>query len=169
MSPGYYVDDILFHTNGGEAIVEIFAEVLPENISKVVDIYRYYNGADYLFTADPQSETKRLIQNNYMKEGIAFRLFKPDTPGTAAFYRWYNPQIKNHFYHYDSRGAGKDLRGYIYEGTIGNIATSRLTNTRELYRWYNTKTGHYFYSTDMQGGKINKKVYRFDGIAGYVK
>ena len=55
---------------------------MPDNVSKSVDIYRYYNGTDYLFTANPQSETKRLIQNNYVKEGIAFRLFNPDTPGT---------------------------------------------------------------------------------------
>ena len=87
----------MFTTNGGEAIVEVFAEVLPENISKVVDIYRYYNGSDYLFTADPQSETQRLFQNKYVKEGIAFRLFKPDTPGTTSFYRWYNPQKKKSF------------------------------------------------------------------------
>jgi hypothetical protein len=92
--PGYYVDDIVFDTNSGEALVEVFAEVLPENISKVVDIYRYYNGTDYLFTADPQAEAKRLIQNRYVKEGIAFRLFKPDNPGTVSFYRWYNPQKK---------------------------------------------------------------------------
>jgi hypothetical protein len=169
MTPGYYADDIIFNTNNGEAVVEVFAAIVPDNILKVVDIYRYYNGTDYLFTADPQSETKRLFQNRYMKEGIAFRLFKPDTPGTACFYRWYNPQKKSHFYHYDSTGGGKDLRGYIYEGTIGNIATSKLTNTRELYRWYNSKTGHYFYSTDIQGGKISKNIYRFDGIAGYVK
>ena len=61
------------------------------------------------------------------------------------------------------------MHGYILEGTLGNIATSKLTNTRELYRWYNAKTGHYFYSTELQGEKINKKAYRFDGIAGYVR
>lgn len=167
--PGFYKDNIVFTSNGGEAVVEVFAEILPENISKVVDIYRYYNGSDYLFTADPQSEMKRLFQNKYLKEGIAFRLFIPDTPGTACFYRWYHPQLKSHFYHYDSKGGNKDLRGYIFEGSIGNIATSKLTNTRELYRWYNAKTGQYFYSTDVQGDKIDKKLYRFDGIAGYVK
>ena len=169
MQPGFYVDDILFTTNGGDATVEVYAEILSENISKVVDIYRYYNGSDYLYTADPQSETQKLIQDKYVKEGIAFRLFKPDTPGTKVFYRWYNPQTKSHFYHYIQTGGGKDLRGYVFERSIGNIATSKLTNTRELYRWYNSKTGHYFYSTDLQGGKINKKAYRFDGIAGYVK
>ncbi|MBN1364337.1 MAG: hypothetical protein JW976_05965 [Syntrophaceae bacterium] len=169
MLPGFYEDEIVFTTNADEAVVKVFAEVLPETISHVVDIYRYYNGNDYLFTADPQSETQRLVQNNYVKEGIAFRLFKPDTPGTASFYRWYNPHKRSHFYHYDFAGGKKDLSGYIFEGSIGNIATSKLTNTRELYRWYNPQTGHYFYSTDIQKGKIDKKIYTFDGIAGYVK
>jgi Repeat of unknown function (DUF5648) len=169
MTPGYYADDIVFNTDGGEGIVEVFAEVIPDNTLKIIDVYRYYNGTDYLFTATPQLETKRLSQNNYVKEGIAFRLFKPETPGTTCFYRWYNPQNKNHFYHYNPAGGGKNLQGYVFEGSIGNIATSKLTNTRELYRWYNSKTGCYFYSTDLQGGKINKKRYRFDGIAGYVK
>ncbi len=167
--PGFYEDYLVFKTNNGEAIVDVYAEVLPETASTVIDVYRYYNGSDYLFTSSPQSETNRLYQNKYMKEGIAFRLFQPETPGTAGFYRWYHPQKKCHFYHYDHRGGKKDLRGYIFEGSIGNIATSKLTNTRELYRWYNAKTGHYFYSTDLQGGKINKKTYRFDGIAGYVR
>ncbi len=169
MTPGCYADYIVFDTNGGEGIVEVFAEIVPDNTVKVIDIYRYYNGTDYLFTANPQSETKRLSQNHYVKEGIAFRLFKPETPGTTSFYRWYSPQKKDHFYHYNITGGGKNLQGYIFEGSIGNIATSRLTNTRELYRWYNSKTEHYFYSTDLQGGKINKKRYRFEGIAGYVK
>ncbi|MGP8153350.1 MAG: hypothetical protein ACLQBQ_04295 [Smithella sp.] len=169
MPPGYYLNNIIFNTNGGVAVVEVFAEVVPDSIAKAIDIFRYFNGTDYLYSANPQSEAKRLMQNNYVKEGIAFRLFNADTPGTTSFYRWYNPQRKSHFYHYDLAGGKKDLRGYIFEGSIGNIATSRLTNTRELYRWYNSKTGGYFYSTDIQRGKINKKKYRFDGIAGYVK
>ena len=169
MQPGYYLNNIIFNTNGGEEIVEVFAEVMADSMAKVVDVYRYCNGTDYMFTANPQAESGKLIQNKYAKEGIAFRLFNADTPGTTGFYRWYNPQSKVHFYHYDSKGGKKDLRGYIFEGSIGNIATSRLTNTRELYRWYNSKIGSYFYSTDIQGGKINKKNYRFDGIAGYVK
>jgi hypothetical protein len=169
LSPGYYVGDIDFDTNGGDASVEVFAEVLPETITKVIDIYRYFNGTDYMFTANPEAEAKRLALNQYVKEGIAFRLFVPGTPGTTAFYRWYHPGRKIHFYDYHADGGGRDLRGYVFEGSIGNIATSRLTNTRELYRWYNAKTGHYFYTTDIQKGKINRKAYRFDGIAGYVR
>ena len=169
LAPGYYGDSVVFKTNGGDEIVEVYVEVIPDNVSRVIDIYRYSKGLDYLFTANPQMETKRFSQNAYVKEGIAFRLFVPETPGTRSFYRWYNPQKKDHFYHHDSRGGGKNLQGYVFEGTIGNIATSKMTNTRELYRWVNTSTGNHFYSTDPKGEKVVKKRYRFEGIAGYVK
>ncbi len=150
-------------------MVEVFVEVIPDSAPRAIDIFRYSKGLDYLFTANPQAETKRLIEYGYIKDGIAFRLFVPETPGTTGFYRWYNPQKKDHFYHHDNAGGGKNLQGYIFEGSFGNIATSKLTNTRELYRWYNPETGHYFYTTDSKGENVRKNGYRFDGIAGYVK
>jgi len=61
------------------------------------------------------------------------------------------------------------MQGYILEGAIGNIATSRLTHTRELYRWYNPSSKHYFYTVDPKGEGIQKKGYQYDGIAGYVR
>ena len=165
LSPGYYGDSIVFKTNGGDEIVDVYVEVTQDNVSRVIDIYRYSRGLDYLFTADPQMEAKRLSLNSYVKEGIAFRLFIAETPGTRSFYRWYSPQKKDHFYHHDSKGGGKNLQGYGLEGSIGNIATSKMTNTRELYRWINTSTGNHFYSTE----NVAKSGYHFDGIAGYVK
>jgi len=167
--PGFYGDNIVFNSNGGEAIVEVFVEVVPEKTTKLIDVFRYSRGIDFLFTADPQAEHQRLSQNTYVKEGIAFRLFVPETPGTTGFYRWYHPQKKDHFYHHDLKGGGKQMQGYLLEGSIGNIATSRMTNTKELYRWINPATGHYFYTTDAKGEKMAKKGYRFDGIAGYVR
>jgi hypothetical protein len=165
LAPGYYGDSIVFKTNGGDEIVDVYIEVTQDNVSRVIDIYRYSRGLDYLFTADPQMEAKRLSLNSYVKEGIAFRLFIAETPGTRSFYRWYSPQKKDHFYHHDSKGGGKNLQGYGLEGSIGNIATSKMTNTRELYRWINTSTGNHFYSTE----NVAKSGYHFDGIAGYVK
>ncbi|MEN6374058.1 MAG: hypothetical protein ABFD75_04635 [Smithella sp.] len=169
LTPGSYGDYIVFDSNGGDGRVEVFVEVVPDKLTKVVDVFRYSKGLDYLFTSNPQAESKRLIQNNYVKEGIAFRLFLPDTPGTTSFYRWYNPLKKDHFYHHDSKGGGKQLQGYVFEGAIGNIATSRMTNTRELYRWFNPSTGRYFFATDPKGEKVVKKGYKFNGIAGYVR
>ena len=169
LTPGFYGDDIVFKSNGGEGIVEVFVEVVPDKLTKFIDVFRYSKGMDFLFTANPQAETNRLSQNAYVKEGIAFRLFVPETPGTTNFYRWYNPVRKDHFYHYDPKGGGKQIQGYLFEGSIGNIATSRMTNTKELYRWFNSTTGHYFYTTDPKGEKAVNKGYKFDGIAGYVR
>jgi hypothetical protein len=169
LMPGLYVDNIIFDSNGGEGIVEVFLEVVPDKITKTIDVFRYSKGMDFLFTSNPQAETQRIRQNAYVKDGIAFRLFVAETPGTTNFYRWYNPQKKEHFYHYDPKGGGKQLQGYVFEGSMGYIATSRMSGTKELYRWLNPQTGHYFYTTDPKGEPAAKKKYRFDGIAGYVK
>lgn len=169
LAPGYYGDQIVFKSKTGEEIAEVFVDVISDSGHKVIDVYLYSKDLDYLFTVDPQTESRRLIQNGYVKEGIAFRLFAPQTPGTTNFYRWYNPSIKDHYYHYDRTGGGKKLDGYVYEGIIGNIATSRMTNTRELYRWFKPSTGRHYYSTNPKGATGTRRGYRFEGIAGYVR
>jgi hypothetical protein len=169
LAPGYYSDQILFKSNVGEEKAEVFVEVVSDSGHKVIDVYLYSKDSDYLFTVDPVAEAKRLVQNGFVKEGIAFRLFAPQTPGTTSLYRWYSPVKKDHFYHYDRTGGGKRLEGYVYEGTIGNIATSRMTNTRELYRWFNPSTGRHYFSTNPKVSPVMKRGYRFDGIAGYVR
>lgn len=166
---GYYGENIVFESNGGQSVIEVSLEVSGDNISKILDVYRYVLDSDYLYTSNTQEDAKIIYNRGYRKQGIAFRLFNPSTPGTTAFYRWYHPEKKIHFYSYDRHGGGRSLKGYIFEGIIGNIATSRLTNTRALYRWLNPVTGGHFYTTDPNGEGHLKKGYRFDGIAGYVR
>jgi hypothetical protein len=169
LNPGIYADDIVFNSERGSAVVEVSGEVVAEQSLKTIDVYRFVKGSDYIYTANPQAEANNLQVRGYRKQGIAFRLFSPDMPGTTPFYRWYNAQRGDHFYSYDYAGAGKSLRGYVFEGILGNIATSRLTNTRELYRWFNPATGGHFYTTAQNGGDMAGKGYKFDGIAGYVR
>lgn len=169
LAPGYYSDQIYFKSNAGEEKVEIFVDVASDMSAKIIDVYLYSKDFDHLFTSDPQADSKRLIQNGYIKEGIAFRLFASQTPGTTSFYRWYHPVFRDHFYHHDRTGGGKKLDGYVYEGIIGNIATSRMANTRELYRWLNPSTKGHYYSTNPKAATGVRKGYRFDGIAGYVR
>jgi len=61
------------------------------------------------------------------------------------------------------------MQGYILEGTIGNIATSRLTFTRELYRCIIHQKGAIFIRLIRMARIFRKKGYQFDGIAGYVR
>ncbi|HVO67386.1 MAG TPA: hypothetical protein VMT12_12995 [Syntrophales bacterium] len=168
LESGYYGENIIFNSNGGKVIAEVSVEVSAGIAPRIIDVYRFVSGYDYLYTANPQAEPSLLNTKGYKKQGIAYRLFSSGTPGTTPFHRWYNAARKDHFYSSDTHGEGKSLKGYVYEGAVGNIATSRLTNTRELYRWYNPSTGCHFYSTDLNESII-KKGYRFDGIAGYVR
>jgi hypothetical protein len=169
VAPGSYGDQIIFKSNSGEEKASIFIDVLPVTTHKNMDVYLYSKDLDYVFTLNDHVEAAALVKNGYIKEGIAFRLFPTETPGTASFYRWYNPALKDHYYHYDRSGGGKKLDGYFFECSIGNIATSRMKGTRELYRWVNPSTGRHYYSTDSRAASGVRKGYRFDGIAGYVK
>jgi len=168
LHPGNYTENLLFASNGGTGIVDISLEVIDNKYPKIINVYRYKKGNDYLFTATPDAENPELFRG-YRRQRVAFKLFRKGTFGTTEFFRWYNPVREDHFYSYDRDGGGKRLDGYYFEGTIGNIATSRLSGTKELYRWYNPVTGTHFYSTDPKGEGLTEKEYKYDGIAGYVK
>ena len=169
LATGIFGEMIAFNSNGGDALVEVCIEVGAETQTLVLDVHRYVSGSDYLFTTNPQAEASRLQIQGYRSLGIAFRLFPPGTPWTTDFFRWFNPARGDHFYSSDPSGGGKALAGYLFEGSIGNIATFRLAGTRELYRWHNQKNGRHFYTTDQGGEGFVKKGYRFDGIAGFVR
>jgi hypothetical protein len=169
LSPGHYSGYIFFDSNGGQKEVELSVDVMLDNISRILNVYRYVRDQDYFLTTNPQVESAALQARGYTNQGIAFRLFSPDMPGTTEFYRWFHPQKGDHFYGYELKSAKRPIQGYILEGSIGNIATSRLTHTRELYRWYNPSSRHYFYTVDSKGEGMQKKGYQYDGIAGYVR
>jgi hypothetical protein len=169
LAPGFYGGQVVFESNGGQKEMDLYMEVGPDNIPKILDTYRYVRDFDYFFTTNPVAESDTLQARGYVKQGIAFRLFSPGTPGTTEFYRWFHPRKGDHFYGYDLKSARRPMRGYVLEGTIGNIATSRLTYTKVLYRWYHSSREHYFYSVDPKGEGIQSQGYQYDGIAGYVR
>ena len=169
LSPGMYMEPVYFTSNGGDSIVEVSVEINDDNKKKVIDIYRFLRAGNYLFSANPRAEAKRISEYGYQKQGIAFRLFPAGTPGTTPFYRWYNAKRGCHFYAYEGKAKTMNLTGYALEGELGNIATSKLTGTKELYRWYYPSKGCYFFTTDPRGEDALKKGYKFDGIAGYVR
>ncbi len=169
MQPGLYADSVLFSSNGGEAAIEVSVELAADTPPRLIDVYRFNLGADYLYTSNPQAEAARISAKGYRKDGLAFQLFPSGTPGTTDFHRWYHPGRGDHFYAHDAAGGGKSLQGYLYEGPIGAIATSRISGTRELYRWFNPGTSTHFYTTDPSGEGTVKRGYRFDGIAGFVR
>ncbi len=168
LKTGWYIGRVDIESDGGRAAIEVSLCVTGSKGPKIFAVYKYVRGADFLFTGSPESEDQNYLRY-YRKQGIAFRLFREDTPGTRKLYRWYNPHIGDHFYSQDRSGHERPLHGYSFEGPIGNIATSRLPGTRELYRWYNRSSGQHYYTTDSKGGGLDKQGYRYDGIVGFVR
>ncbi|MBP8696740.1 MAG: hypothetical protein KBH73_09800 [Syntrophobacterales bacterium] len=167
LKPGLYTDQVTIASNGGTVRIPVSLSVTGEAAPKHLPVWRYTRGEDVLFTAHPEKEDPRYI-GAYRREGLAFRLYGPGTAGTAELYRWYNPSIGDHYYSAERSGGRKNLKGYVFGGAIGNIATIRLPGTRELYRWYHPGTGRHFFTTDPAGEGMGGRGYRFEGTVGFV-
>jgi len=168
VAPGTYRDHLLIRSTGGDQVIDLSVEVRGDSPAKIIDVYRYFRDKDCLFTVNPQAEAPRLHSGGYQRQGVAFRLFSPGTPGTTELYRWFNPRKRDHYYTVNRSGVNAQS-GYVLEGVIGQIATSRLNDTRPLYRWRHPRTGHHFFTTDQSGEGRDRKGFRFEGIVGYVR
>ena len=170
LSPGSYSENILFYSGEEVEIVEVSLDIKDDNLPELINIYRYTKETDTLLSLDVARGDFPL--ERYRKGELAFSLFRKDTPGTTEFFQWHNPSRRTHFYSYNPQpvGSGKhSLKGYVFDGAIGNIATLKLPHTRDLYRWFNPETGAYFYTTDTKGENREKMGYIYDGVAGYVR
>ncbi|MBW2557952.1 MAG: BACON domain-containing protein [Deltaproteobacteria bacterium] len=165
--PGLYSENIIFYSGEGVEIVEVALDVKSDNISELIDIYRYTKETESLLSSGVAREDFPL--EGYRKGELAFRLFRKDTPGTTEFFQWHNPSKGTHLYSYSRSGGKHSLEGYVFDGAIGNIATLKLSHTRDLYRWFNPETRAYFYTTDTKGEGCAKMGYIYDGVAGYVR
>jgi hypothetical protein len=167
LSPGSYSENILFYSSERAETVEVSLDIRMDKESELIDIYRYTKGTSSLLSPDVARED--FLLEGYKKSGPAFRLFHKDTPGTTEFFQWHNPSEATHFYSYSRSGGKHSLKGYIFDGSIGNIGTLKLAHTRDLYRWFNPETRAYFYTTDPKGEGRDNMGYIYDGVAGYVR
>ncbi len=167
LPPGSYSENILFYSDEGVERVEVSLDVISNNMPDMINIYRYIKGTETLLS--PEIAQGDFPLERYQKGELAFSLFRRDTLGTTEFFQWHNPSRGTHFYSYSRSDEKHSLKGYVFDGTIGNIATLKLPQTRDLYRWFNPETGAYFYTTDTKGENHEKMGYKYDGVAGYVR
>ncbi len=168
MEPGIYAGAILVHSDGGDEVIDVTLNVTEANVPRILTVYKYIRGSDLLFTSKPEREDQNVLRY-YRKRGIAFRLFREDTPGTRKLYRWYHPGKGDHFIRAITTFQADHCLVTIFEGAIGNIATSHLPGTKELYQWHDPVSGIHFYTLDGKGEALIKKRYRYEGILGYVR
>lgn len=167
LPPGLYCEDVAIESNSGTAVLGVSANIAVPGVPEVLKIYRFTRGKDILYSCNPEAESPGKMAG-YLNKALAFRLYRSDTPGTRELYRWYSQSRGSHYYT-TSREGDRHTHGYVLEGPIGNIATSRLPATRELYHWFNPRTGLHFYTTDPKGENSAKTGYSYEGIVGYVR
>ncbi|WP_437935267.1 hypothetical protein [Sorangium sp. So ce341] len=132
-------------------------------------VYRWWNGGsfgDHFYTTDHEGEIAPDV--GYMYEGVGFRTFTCDTPGTKPFFRWWSERLTDHFYTTDPSGELAPAAGYIPEGDIGCVASAPSQDTMALHRWWNPSIGDHFYTLDPNGELAPTSGYQYEGIAGYV-
>jgi hypothetical protein len=170
LAPAVYFDLLDISSNGGQEQIPLYLEILPGGRGTFQEVFLYVNRAqERLLTSDPQVDARRIFVGAYQRVETAFQLFSPGTPGTTPFFRWYNPRTGDYFYSHDRQGAGKNLSAYLFEGSIGNIATSRLSGTRPLHRWFNRREERHFYTLDARGDEPRRRGFAYEGIAGFVR
>lgn len=166
LAPGIYAGQIDIVSNSGRAAVDISANVTVSAVPQIIKVFSFARGRDVLYSCNPAAESPRKMAG-YANRAFAFNLFREDTPGTRPLYRWYSQANANHYYTTSREGDGF-TRGYVLEGPIGNIATTRLPATRELYHWYSESTGIHTYTTN-PGENLGRAKFVYQGIVGYVR
>lgn len=165
IKPGVFRGNVLFESNGGNLVVEVYGEVVDKKVG-LIAVYRYFNGSDYLYTTGSQDDERLIWAGNFVKEGVAFYLFPLETPGTKPLLRF---TVDGGKYCYSAEGSEQFRFNIRSAQSLGNIGVTRLPHTKPLYRWFNAQTGSCFLTTAQHGEGVQKKGYRFDRIVGYVR
>ncbi|MBN1830300.1 MAG: Ig-like domain-containing protein [Deltaproteobacteria bacterium] len=166
LKPDIFAENIIISSDGGDKIIPLSLEIIKTAL-EFIPVYRYRKGDQMLLVPLPDLDTYR--QTDDMKyEGIAFQLYGRNAAGTTPLYQWRNQSLNDVFYSVD-RSAGEKLLGYVFSGTVGNIATVKLRSATPLYQLRHSVTGIHFYSIDAKGEGMTARDYRYDGIVGYVR
>ena len=86
----------------------------------------------------------------------------------GPLYRYWNPDIADHFYTTNWSELGPGQYGWGYEGVQCYVATSQLAGLVPLYRYWNPDAGDHFYTTNW--GELGNGAYGwgYEGIQCYV-
>jgi hypothetical protein len=87
----------------------------------------------------------------------------------VPLYRYWNPQIGDHFYTTNLRELERGLHGWRYEGVQCYVHTRRQSGTTPLYRYWNRGAGNHFYTTSFNELGGGKDGWHYEGIQCYVQ
>ena len=100
---------------------------------------------------------------------MALIVTAPCPSQTMPLHRYYNadPAVVDHFYTSRFSEIGCGANGWLYEGTIGSLASVGGPSRLPLHRYWSPSIGDHFYTTDPNETEASMG-YIYEGIVGYV-
>ena len=88
----------------------------------------------------------------------------PQLPAsTTPLYRYWNPQIGDHFYTTNWSELGSGRFGWTYEGVQAHVYPPQQQDTVPLYRYWNPQGGDHFYTTNWNELGNGRYGWRYEG------
>jgi subtilisin family serine protease len=85
-----------------------------------------------------------------------------------VIFRWYNPELDDHFYTTDPSGENAPASGYLSEGAPFRLFSPGIAGTTTFFRWYNPELDDHFYTTDPSGENAPASGYISEGDIGNI-
>jgi subtilisin family serine protease len=86
----------------------------------------------------------------------------------GVIFRWYNGNIRDHFYTNNATGEIAPENGYSYEGAAFRLFPINTQNTVPFHRWWNGNKGDHFYTSDPNGELAPQSGYSYEGTIGNI-
>lgn len=145
-------------------------------VAPPVRLYRYWSGAgsDHFYSSNWSDLQSGNSGWNY--EWVQCRILpayqspdnNPPHPGAVPLYRYWNPQISDHFYTTDWNELGVGRFGWSLEKIEGYVFSTQLPGTVPLYRYWSASSSDHFYTTDWNELGEGNNSWTFERIQCYV-
>jgi hypothetical protein len=116
-------------------------------------MYRAYNiERDFHFFTQNRLEFQSAIAAGWRDENTSqkgFSVTQEALPSTQLLNRLYNPNKGSHYYTLDTNERDALVNvGWLSEGTVGRLFTTRVPGTTELFRLYNQNSGVHLFTIE---------------------
>ena len=85
----------------------------------------------------------------------------------VPLYRYWNQEIKDHFYTTNFETLKNGVRGWTYDGIQAYVHNKQAQGTVPFYRYWNARTGDHFYTTD-NSKLAGSSEWKAQGVTAYV-
>ena len=121
-----------------------------------------------LFAADQAGTFGVANPIDVVLDALDVDLFVETPTETVPLYRYWNPNLADHFYTTNFNELGQGKYGYQFEGIQCFVFPKEVEGSIPLYRYWNPMIGDHFYTTDWNELEEGKYKWTFEKIEAYV-